>query len=331
MGNTQTSLITVILGTGGTIAGRSSDPSDNVAYVAGEVGIEALLEAVPALLRWPLESEQVAQLDSKDMGFDVWQRLASRVAHHLERPEVGGVVITHGTDTLEETAWFLQSVLRPGKPVVLTCAMRPSTALLPDGPQNLLDAVALARTSGWAGVAAVCAGQIHSAQRVSKVHSYRLDAFDSGEAGPLGCIEEGVARWFSNDVLCDAEVQRPALHTARLEAIARVKALPRVALVSSHADCDGTVVHGLLALGRERTEWRTEGLVVACTGNGTVHADLLAALRTAQRQGMRVVRATRCARGRVIPSTQAEFPDSAGLSPVKARLALALDLLKLPD
>ncbi|WP_372659818.1 asparaginase, partial [Hydrogenophaga sp.] len=133
---------------------------DNVGYVAGEVGVGDLLAAVPALAGEALDVEQVAQLDSKDMGFAVWQALAQRVAFHLDRPDVEAVVITHGTDTLEETAFFLQALLQPAKPVVLTCAMRPATALVPDGPQNLLDAVAVARWTGASGVVAVCAGQV---------------------------------------------------------------------------------------------------------------------------------------------------------------------------
>ena len=137
-----------VLGTGGTIAGRATRANDNVGYVAGQVSVADLVGAVPVLQGLSLDVEQVAQLDSKDMGFAVWKALAARVAFHLERPEVAGIVITHGTDTIEETAFFLQSVLRPGKPVVLTCAMRPATALVPDGPQNLSDAVAVARQAG---------------------------------------------------------------------------------------------------------------------------------------------------------------------------------------
>ena len=135
----------VILGTGGTIAGRAAQASDHVGYVAGQVGVGELVQAVPALAGLSLDVEQVAQVDSKDMGLPVWQALARRIAVHLERPEVSAVIVTHGTDTLEETAFVLQQLFRPGKPVVLTCAMRPASALVPDGPQNLSDAVAVAR------------------------------------------------------------------------------------------------------------------------------------------------------------------------------------------
>lgn len=316
--------VRVVLGTGGTIAGRSSDAADNVGYVAGEVGVDDLVRAIPSLQGTALESEQLAQVDSKDMDFAIWKRLAERVAFHLAREEVQGIVITHGTDTLEETAWFLQMVLVAQKPVVLTSAMRPASALVPDGPQNLLDAVAVAGCRELSGVVAVGAGLIHSAEHVNKAHSYRVDAFDSGEAGPMGCVEEGAVRWFhalpSN--------KNPASNVeGRFAAVQAAAALPKVALVTSHADADGSVVQGLLALNAAGQGAKTEGIVVACTGNGTLHQALAAALLSAQASGIRVVRATRCVKGRVIPHAGAEFEPSAGLSPVKARIALALALL----
>lgn len=314
----------VILGTGGTIAGRATQAGDNVGYVAGQVDVGELVAAVPALVGLPLDVEQVAQLNSKDMDFGVWQALATRVAFHLERPEVAGLVITHGTDTLEETAYFLQRVLQPAKPVVLTCAMRPATALVPDGPQNLHDAVAVARWPGACGVVVVCAGQVHTASDVAKVHTYQINAFDSGDAGALACVEEAQVRMFrawpevGDLAVCD----RTAL--ARVQ---HARTLPRVALVTSHADADGLLVHALLAHGLAHPAEALQGMVVAGTGNGTVHQALAQALHAAELAGVRVVCASRCARGRVIPHAAQAFADSAGLSPVKARLALALTLL----
>jgi L-asparaginase len=310
----------VILGTGGTIAGRASRAGDNVGYVAGEVAVSELLAGVPALEGLPLDVEQVAQIDSKDMHFGLWKLLLQRLKHHLARDDVAGVVITHGTDTLEETAYFLQAVLQPVKPVVLTCAMRPATALVPDGPQNLWDAVQVAGRADVSGVVVVCAGLVHAAAHVCKVHSYRVDAFDSGDAGPLACVEEGALRWFHTP-----PAPGPTA-ASRLECVLGAAQLPRVDIVTSHAGSDGALVRALLWAGEQRAEFKPQGLVVASTGNGTVHRDLLDALRQAQAQGVRVVRATRCARGRVIPDPANPLPDSAGLSPVKARLALALDL-----
>lgn len=321
---TQAAKRLVILGTGGTIAGRSTQAGDNLGYVAAQLTVADLVNALPLLKDLPLDVEQVAQLDSKDMGFAVWKALAARVAFHLERPEVVGVVITHGTDTIEETAFFLQSVLRPAKPVVLTCAMRPATALVPDGPQNLSDAVAVARGVDARGVVVVCAGQVHSADDVSKVHTYRLDAFDSGDAGPLGCVEESRFRQFRPwPAASGAGCVDAALH-ARVQACS---ALPRVDLLTSHADADGLMVQALLAQACSDAAQPLRGIVVAGTGNGTVHESLESALLQAQAQGVRVVRSSRCAHGHVLAHSGQRLAEVSGLSPAKARIALALALL----
>lgn len=318
MADTHLARRIVILGTGGTIAGRATNAGDNVGYVAGQVGVAELTAAIPSLAAVLLSVEQLAQVDSKDMGLPVWQVVVRRLADHLADPTVSAVVLTHGTDTLEETAFLLQRLLQPAKPVVLTCAMRPASALAPDGPQNLSDAVAVAQQAEG-GVVVVCAGLVHAAFEVTKVHPYRLDAFDSGEAGPLACVEEGSLRRF-----------RPWPIPAPVDAtlVARflaAQALPRVELVTSHADASGDLVQALIAPGTAR---RVRGLVVAATGNGTIHHDLAEALAAARDQGVRVVLATRCARGRVVPHAGLAFEHSGGLSPVKARLALALDLLQ---
>lgn len=314
----------VILGMGGTIAGRATQAGDNVGYLAGQVSVADLVRAVPLLNDLALDVEQVAQLDSKDMDFAAWKALAARVAFHLERPEVAGIVITHGTDTIEETAFFLQSVLRPAKPVVLTCAMRPATALVPDGPQNVSDAVAVARHEDARGVVVVCAGQVHSADDVTKVHTYRVDAFDSGDAGPLGCVEEGQLRQFRPWPEARAAGALVAAVYARVQACS---ALPRTALLTSHADADGLMVQALLAQAGRDTAHPLRGIVVAGTGNGTVHALLESALLEAQAQGVRVVRCSRCARGRVLAHPGQRLGEVSDLSPVKARIALALELL----
>ena len=307
----------VVLGTGGTIAGTSAQAGDNIGYTAAQVGVAQLLAAVPGLqaMAGTLLTEQVAQIDSKDMDGEVWRALALRCAHHLADPDVRGIVITHGTDTLEETAWFLHQVLDARKPVVLTCAMRPATALAPDGPQNLLDAVAVATAPGACGVVMVAAGEVHGARHVQKVHPYRVNAFTSGDVGPLGFVEEGAVRLTQN--------WPPALDGKAQEAIERIANLvtwPRVELVVSHAGATGAVVDALVRDG-------VQGLVVACTGNGTIHHALEAALLRAQSAGVKVVRSTRCPLGQVLPKPGDVLPDSHGLSPVKARIALMLDLL----
>ena len=299
----------VILGTGGTIAGAAADPNDNVGYTAGQRSVADLLAAVPALAGSRLEAEQVAQLDSKDMDYATWQLLAQRVAHHLARAEVGGLVVTHGTDTLEETAWFLQRVLAPEKPVVLVAAMRPSTALAADGPQNLLDAVTVARSPGARGVLAVIAGRTHAASDLRKVHPYRLDAFASGDAGPLGVIEEGRLRrfrdWPSSQALGLALIEGDTANW------------PWVEIVVSHAGVRADAVRALCAAG-------VHGLIVAATGNGTIHQALQPALDEAAAAAIPVWRCTRCATGVIVG---ADVGPAAAMSPWQARTELLLMLL----
>lgn len=302
----------MVLGTGGTIAGTAADAADNVGYTAAQLGVDALVKAVPALAGLPLECEQVAQADSKDMGFAIWRSLALRVAHHLARDDVAGVVVTHGTDTLEETAYFLQRVLAPAKPVAMTAAMRPATSLNADGPQNLLDAVTVAGTLGAQGVVVVTAGAVHAAVDVRKAHTYRLDAFTSGDAGPLGVVEEGrVTAW-------RAWPLGEALGLQWLPA--EDDAWPQVEIVTSHAGASGALVRAACEIG-------VQGLVVAATGNGTVHAALEAALLEAHDQGVTVWRSSRCGNGRVIGRADDVLPSAGELTPVKARVELILQLL----
>ena len=308
----------VILGTGGTIAGLAANTSSHIEYTAAQVGVSQLVGNINGL--GDVVTEQVAQVDSKDMSFGVWTQLASRVQHHLSQGDVQGVVITHGTDTLEETAYFLQAVLNPAKPVVLTCAMRPANALAPDGPQNLLDALAVAKHAGAHGVVVVCAGGIYSALDVQKIHTYQLNAFGAGDAGLIGYVEENTLKLLKNWPLAQ---QIPAQDAIKNIAILNaINAWPKVEIVMSYAGADGALVDALLGLG-------VQGLVVAGTGNGTVHHALQAALMKAQSQGVQVVRATRCTQGRVLPRADDCFSSANGLSPVKARIDMMLRLMGL--
>lgn len=309
----KTSMV-VVIGTGGTLAGRSTRAGDNTGYTAGQIGVDELLSGVPLLADLPLECEQLAQIDSKDLDFSLWRQLAARVAWHLARPEVRGVVITHGTDTLEETAYFLHRVLAPEKPVVLTAAMRPATAVQSDGPQNLVDACCVARASEARGVVAVLAGAVHGAQDVRKVHPYRVDAFNSGDAGPVAWVEEGALR-----------VLRAWPHGTPfgLSVLwSDVDNWPAVEIVTSHVGARGAVVDALCASG-------VRGLVVAATGNGTVHQALERALEAAQARGVKVLRTTRCLNGSLVGQHFGDRLPSAGdLTPVKARVELLLSLMK---
>jgi L-asparaginase len=312
----------VLLGTGGTIAGTAATAGDTVGYSAAQLGVDQLLAGLPLADSVRVTAEQVAQVDSRSMGFAIWQRLAQRVQQLEEQPEVDGIVITHGTDTLEETAYFLQRLLAPKKPVVLACAMRPATALLSDGPQNLLDAITVALHADAAGVMAVCAGQIHDAQNVQKVHPYRLDAFSSGDAGALGYVEDGAVRW----------VRAPSAVSAAPAWAAAGRAIPaqwpRVEIVMNHVEGSALLVDALLAQLQSAAPGvpPLRGLVAAGTGNGTLHADLEAALRRAQAAGVQVVCASRCAQGRVLATAHDPFPESQGLTAVKARVALMVTL-----
>jgi L-asparaginase len=164
----------------------------------------------------------------------------------------------------------------------------------------------------------VCAGTIHSAIDVQKVHTYQLGAFSSGDGGPIGFIEEGTLRLIRNWPLAHVLPAQAAIK--KIAALSDLSAWPRVEIVMNYAGASGATVQALVAQG-------VQGLVVACTGNGTLHQALEAALLQAQADGVRVVRATRCLNGRVLPKPGDRLPDSRGLSPVKARVALMLELL----
>jgi L-asparaginase len=304
----------VILGTGGTIAGTAERATDSVGYRAASLGVEELVAAVPVLAGLPIECVQVAQIDSKDMGPQVWLALVQALSAQLARPEVCGVVVTHGTDTLEETAYLLHRVLpQSPKPVVLTAAMRPTTALMADGPQNLLDAVTLARQAVWHGVHMVLGARVYGAADLRKLHGWRIDAFDAGDAGPLGMVRDGGVQRFRDPA-------SHAPHAAATRLPQRAEDWPRVDIVVSHAGARGVVIDALLKSG-------AEGLVIAGTGNGSVHGDLMQAARRAAESGVAVVRATRCLRGGVFGHAPDALPSYGELTPWQARIELMLDLL----
>ena len=317
----------VVLATGGS-------NTDSIGYTTAQLDVAELIQAMPCLAELPytLVCERVGQFYSRDMSFDVWQRLLSRAAHWLAVPEVQGVVITHGTDTLEETAFYLHCALpRPllaSKPVVFTYAMRPVTALNADGPQNIRDAITVALMPRACGVLAVCAGAVHSAAHLQKVHPYRLDAFNSGDAGPLGYVEEGAVRmlkqWFLRPVgaLASEHHSQKAINN-----IASSMRWPRVEILMNYAGAGALTVDALLVQLASQQGAALRGIVVAGTGNGTVHEELEAALLRAQACIVAVRRSTRCAMGQLILAPNAALPHSEGLSPVKARIALMLELM----
>lgn len=306
----------VILGTGGTIAGVAADAGNDLSYRSASLGVEQLVALVPELAAVPFEAEQVAQVDSKDMTHAIWQALAQRVEHHVRRVDVSGVVVTHGTDTMEETAYFLHRVLAPRKPVVLTGAMRPANSRQADGPRNLADAVALARdeASGAHGVLVAMHGTVHGAADVRKVHPHRVDAFGSGDVGSVARFEDGrlhrLRAWPVGEALGLAAVESD------------VGTWPVVEIVTSHAGASGALIDALARSG-------ARGIVLACTGNGSVHESIEQALDRAAWVGMVVLRATRCVDGAVLEpaGTRPKWPSAGALTPAKARVELMLRVM----
>jgi L-asparaginase len=312
----------VVLGTGGTIAGESSSASEGLSYKAAQRGIDVLLQSVAeigqgmpkALSAFQFESEQVAQVDSKDMSFAIWHHLAQRCDAWLSQDEVKALVITHGTDTLEETAYFLSRVIAIDKPIVLTCAMRPANFKDADGPQNLRDALTVAAMAKGAGVWLVAAGEIHHSQYLQKVHPTRLNAFDSGETGAAGTVKQDQVAW-------SAIFKTPSFD--KIDAAFNLPEpanWPWVEIVMNHVQANAKCVDLLAAAG-------VQGLVVAGTGNGSMSTDLKEGLRRAETAGVQIRVASRCNQGPVIATESHVFKVSDGLNPVKTRVALMLDLM----
>lgn len=310
----------VVLATGGSIAGMAASPDETRHYVSAQKGIGELLCNVPTPQGCEIEAHQLVQIDSKDMSFGVWRKLALAVEAALARTEVAGVVISHGTDTLEETAYFLHNIVSATKPVVLTAAMRPATALDADGPANLMNALSLAQWSGAHGVLCMMGGYILGAEDVRKQHTYKLNAFGAGEAGAVGVIEGGVLRqWRPWPCLA-----QPKLHAAQLPEDERL--WPWVEVVNSMAGATGAVVDALVQQG-------VDGLVVVGTGSGTVHVALAERVNAALAAGVTVLRTTRVQDGAVWDAVEdtvnSAMRVAANTSAVKARVQLLLELLVL--
>ena len=306
-----------VLATGGTIAGSAADATNTSGYQAGVVGVDRLLEAVPALSGVAqIQPEQIASVYSKDMALALWTALAQRVNTLLASDEIDGVVITHGTDTLEETAYLLHLTVKGTKPVVLTAAMRPSSALSADGPLNLLNAVTVAASAAAHGQGVLVAfnNRIHSARDVVKTSTYAVDAFQSPEIGALGWVQDGRVEF-------QRKVVRP--HTVDTEFVIGTK-WPNVEIVASYAGVSRIGVDALVAAG-------VRGIVVAGTGNGSIHSSVQQALADAVKQGVVVVRSTRVGSGHVMRNGAAAddvlgFVSAGSLNPYKARVLLMLAL-----
>ena len=306
-----------VLATGGTIAGEAGDAAKTSGYKAGVVGVDKLLGAVPSLSQVAqIQAEQVASIDSKDMTPALWATLCARVNALLAQDDIDGIVITHGTDTLEETAYLLHLTVKSEKPVVLTAAMRPATALSADGPLNLLNAVTVAASPmSWKqGVMVAFNNQIHCARDVTKTSTYAVDAFRSPDSGALGWVQDG-----------QVEFQRSVVRPHTLHSPFEMSAdLPTVEIVTSYAGASRAAIDAFVASG-------VKGLVIAGTGNGSIHSTLQQAAADAVEQGVAVVRSSRVGAGHVMRNGAA--PDDAlglmtadALNPYKARVLLMLAL-----
>jgi L-asparaginase len=310
----------VVLATGGTIAGAGAADTQ-AAYQSAKLGVDQLIAAVPQAAKLAtLRGEQVASVGSQDMTDAIWLALASRVEAALAAPEVAGVVITHGTDTLEETAYFLNLVVGSRKPVVLTAAMRPATALSADGPLNFYNAVAVAASPAAAGrgVLVVINDAIHGAAGVTKASTTAVHTFVSPTRGLLGTVTFGAIEFFGDPRARDA-AQPPF-------PLAGVTALPRVDIVYAHAGMGPELIDAAVAAG-------ARGLVVAGVGNGNMSASALQALARAAGRGVVCVRSSRVQHGAVGRNVEVD-DDAQGLvasdelNPQKARVLLKLALLK---
>jgi L-asparaginase len=313
-----------ILATGGTIAGAALKPTDP-GYQSGAVGVDTLIAAVPQLKEIAdVSGEQIASIGSQDMNDEVWLKLAKRVNELLAMPDVDGIAITHGTDTLEETSYFLHLVTKSDKPVVLTGSMRPSTAMSADGPLNIYNCVAIAAdpTAKGRGVLVLIDDDIHSAHDVIKRHTTDVATFSSGEAGLAGAALFGKNIWYRTPA---------AIHTTKSEfsIAANQTTLPRVDIIYAHANMSPDLITAAAKNG-------AKGIVIAGVGDGNMTAPAWDALKAVVKQGVVGVRSSRT-NGGIIRRNIEVNDDEAGtvasmeLNPAKARVLLQLALTKTTD
>ncbi|HBD9113326.1 TPA: type II asparaginase, partial [Campylobacter jejuni] len=279
-----------ILGTGGTIAGFIDSTIATTGYTAGAIDIDVLIKAVLQIrdladISW----EQIANIDSSNMCDEIWLRLAKKIAK-LFAEGIDGVVITHGTDTMEETAYFLNLTIKSDKPVVLVGAMRPSTAISADGPKNLYNAVALVanKEAKNKGVMVAINDKILSARGVVKTHSLNVDAFSSPDFGDLGYIVDGKVFFYNN-------VTKAHTKNAPFD-VSKLTSLPKVDILYSYSnDGSGVAAKALFEHG-------TKGIVVAGSGAGSIHKNQKDVLKELLKKGLKVVVSSRVVAGCVAVS-----------------------------
>jgi len=312
-----------ILATGGTIAGAQASTSD-AGYKSGTFSVENLISAVPAMKELAeVSGEQIANIGSQTMNDAVWLKLAKRINQLLATPDVDGIVVTHGTDTMEETAYFLNLVVSSDKPVVLVGSMRPATAISADGPLNLFNGVGVAvdPDARGRGVMVVINDQIFSGRDVTKSHTTSVETFRPLNHGPIGDAYLAKNRWY----------ERPALkHTLNSEfRVDKADTLPRVDIVYSYANAPRDLVDALVAAG-------AKGIVLAGVGDGNSTDEVIAGLSDAAKKGVVVVRSTKVGSGIVRRNVEVN-DDKLGLiaaeelNPSKARILLMLGLMNSSD
>jgi L-asparaginase len=313
-----------ILATGGTIAGSAAVSTDTVSYKAGALGVDILINAVPEMKKVAnVSGEQIVSIGSNNMNNAIWLKLANRINQLLALPDVDGIVITHGTDTMEETVYFLNLVVKSEKPVVMVGSMRPATAMSADGPFNLYNAVIVAGSSQaqGKGVLLVMNDTIYAARDVTKMNTYKVDTFQSPDSGALGYVQGGKASFYK---------QPTRKHTTQTPFdIAGLTELPRVDIVYGYANASRLYVDAAVKAG-------VKGLVHAGVGDGSLYDEVRDGLIDAQKQGLVIVRSSRVGSGIVARNGAAEddklnFLVSDSLNPQKARVLLMLALTKTSD
>jgi L-asparaginase len=310
----------VILATGGTIAGAAATGTQS-AYTSGAVTIDAMVNAVPGIKDLAnIKGEQISNVGSQDMTFDIMLKVAKRINELLPTNDVDGIVITHGTDTMEETAYFLNLVVKSDKPVVLVGSMRPSTAVSADGPLNLYNAVAVAgdpRSSGL-GVLVVMNDWIHAAHSLTKTSTTDVQTFLSPLRGLVGVVAYGKSDFYNTP---------PWKHTTATEFdISQVTKLPRVDIIFADVDMSPDLIDASVANG-------AKGIVIAGVGNGNMNKASVDAAARAVKKGVVVVRSSRVPTGLVgrnveLNDDELGFVASDELNPQKSRILLSLALLK---
>src|SRR5436190_3726061 len=313
----------VVLATGGTIAGAAATGTQS-SYTSGKVTIDAMLDSVSGIRDLAnLKGEQISNVGSQDMSFEIMLKLAKRINELLPTNDVDGIVVTHGTDTMEETAYFLNLVVKSDKPVVLVGSMRPSTAVSADGPLNLYNAVAVAGNpkSKGLGVLVIMNDHIHAAHSLTKTSTTDVQTFMSPLRGLVGVVSYGK---------CDYYNTPPWKHTTETEFnISNVTKLPRVNVIFIAADVSPDLIDASVADG-------AKGIVIAGVGNGNMNKASVDAAAKAVKKGVVVVRSSRVPTGVVgrnveLNDDELGFIASDELNPQKSRILLSLALLNKPS